>query len=149
MITLRSPLLNEKEAWMPLWQGYLTFYQAELSDEVTELTWQRFQDEQEPIYCIAAYEGDVMIGFVTYLLHRGTWAADYYCYLEDLFVDSTQRGKGVARQLISAVAEAAKKRRCDRLYWYTQLNNHTAQALYDKVARKTDFIQYRMSLKEG
>jgi len=32
----------------------------------------------------------------TYCSHRSTWSNDFYCYLEDLFVDPARRGKGIA-----------------------------------------------------
>lgn len=146
MIEYRTPLPIEKEAWDPLWQGYLTFYEAELPHSITELTWQRFHNEQEPVFCIAAYDDDVMVGFTTYILHRSTWSKTSYCYLEDLFVDPSQRGKGVARDLIEHVRNAAQDRGCERLYWATRAGNKTAQKLYDTLADKTDFLQYRMKL---
>jgi hypothetical protein len=30
---------DERAAWEPLWEGYLTFYQAFQAPEVTDLTW--------------------------------------------------------------------------------------------------------------
>lgn len=85
MITIRQPLSQEQAAWQVLWQAYLEFYQCELDDSITNLTWQRFHNEQEPVYCVAAYDGNEMVGFVTYVLHRSTWASHYYCYFEDIF----------------------------------------------------------------
>ena len=145
-IKIRPAIPSEKEAWLPLWNGYLTFYECSLPGDITNLTWQRFHDSDEPVYLLAAYEDDRMVGFATYILHRSTWAEQYYCYLEDLFVDSSQRGKGIARTLIEAVASAAKEIGATRLYWSTREGNHTAQALYNKIAEKTDFIQYRALL---
>ncbi|WP_168406586.1 GNAT family N-acetyltransferase [Acinetobacter indicus] len=48
--------------------------------------------------------------------------------------------------VIEQVYMEAKKRQCDRVYWLTQEANQTAQILYDKVAHKTGFIQYKQSL---
>ncbi|HTN41196.1 MAG TPA: GNAT family N-acetyltransferase, partial [Asticcacaulis sp.] len=87
-----------------------------------------------------------VVGFATYVLHRSSWARDWYCYLEDLFVAEGQRGKGAARALIAAVAEAGKAKGAERLYWVTDEANKTAQALYEKLATKTDFIQFRHDL---
>jgi GNAT superfamily N-acetyltransferase len=52
------------------------------------------------------------------------------------------RGRGIARALIEAVAEAARTRGAERLYWLTQTHNAAARALYDKVAKYNDFIRY-------
>jgi len=38
-----------------------------------------------------------------------------------------------------------EKRACDRVYWLTHQDNLVAQQLYNKVAKKTGFIQLRFS----
>ena len=121
---IRAPHKDEKDQWLPLWNGYLNFYEAQPLKEVTNQTWLRFFDEAEPVHMLAAFDeaGD-MTGFVNYQFHRSTWAIGYYCYLEDLFVNPAFRGKGIARKLILAVREAAKTKQCDRVYWVTQESN--------------------------
>ncbi len=145
-IELRKPAESEKSAWLPLWQGYLTFYESELADEITDLTWARFHDAAESLEIIAAYVDGKMVGFATYQMHRSTWARTHYCYLEDLFVDPAQRGNGVAGALIERVRKIAKAQACARVYWTTNEDNATARALYDKVARKSEFVQYRIAM---
>jgi hypothetical protein len=44
------------------------------------------------------------------------------------------------------VADAARAAGAERLYWVTHETNAVAQALYDRVAEKTGFIQYRRFL---
>lgn len=144
MTEIRAPAADEMAAWLPLWRGYVIFYESTLPDAMSELTWRRFHDPAEPMHVLAAYENGAMVGFATFIFHRSTWARHHYCYLEDLFVDESQRGKGVARKLIEAVRAAARDKSCERLYWQTRAGNKTAQALYDRLAEKTDFIQYRM-----
>lgn len=147
MINVRHPRPDEEAAWRPLWRGYLDFYESDVPEAVTALTWKRFFDSMEPMRCFCAYDGAAMIGFTAYVLHRSTWAARHYCYLEDLFVSPGGRGCGAGRALIEAVRDAAAQQECERLFWATREGNKTAQALYDKLAVKTDFLQYRMPLK--
>jgi GNAT superfamily N-acetyltransferase len=66
-----------------------------------------------------------------------------YCYLQDLFVVPDLRGSGAGRALIAAVEEEARKRGASRLHWLTKEDNHSARALYDQVAQRSGFIQYR------
>ena len=136
----------DKAGWLPLWQAYLDFYSHPLTDDMTDLTFARFLDEAESMYMLVAREDARVVGFASFILHRSTWAQGSYCYLEDLYVDAAMRGKGVARGLIAAVAEAGKAKGAERLYWVTEASNTTAQALYDKVASRTDFIQFRRDL---
>jgi len=44
--------------------------------------------------------------------------------------------------LIEAVAQAARKRGAEKLYWLTQAHNAAGRVLYDKVAKYNDFIRY-------
>jgi GNAT superfamily N-acetyltransferase len=137
---------EDKAQWLPLWRAYLDFYKQALDDEITDQTFARALDAGESLDLLVAKADGQVIGFATYVLHRSSWARDWYCYLEDLFVTQDQRGKGVARALIAAVAQAGKKNGAERLYWVTDEANKTAQALYEKLATKTDFIQFRRDL---
>ena len=134
---------DEREAWNPLWQGYLTFYRTALTQEVSDLTWSRFHDPDEPLFALGGYVDGRLCGFAHYLFHRSTWAPKRYCYLEDLFVADDARGHGVGRALIEAVYERAEAAGASRVYWLTHSSNAQARALYDKVADNLGFIQYR------
>jgi ribosomal protein S18 acetylase RimI-like enzyme len=45
--------------------------------------------------------------------------------------------------LIAAVEERARRAGASRVYWLTQESNVAARALYDKLAERSGFIQYR------
>ena len=95
--------------WNALWAGYCDFYKAPVSDSQTALTWRRILDPDHTISSFIARQADgTALGIVTYLRHPSTWIDVGDCYLEDLFVLNTARGKGVGRALIMAVKEAAK-----------------------------------------
>ncbi len=53
------------------------------------------------------------------------------------------RGQGVGRALIEAVYAEAKVDGCAMVWWLTHETNTTAQALYERVAKRSGFIQYR------
>lgn len=132
--------------WLDYWLAYQEFYQISLSSAVTQATWQRFFSDAEPVYCAVAKNGETVLGFVHYVIHRSTWAVQDYCYLEDLYVSPIARGQHIGKHLIEYVKQHAQKRECARLYWHTQQSNHTAQKLYDWVAEKPGVIEYRMPL---
>ena len=69
------------------------------------------------------------------------------CYLQDLYVAEVTRGGGVGRALIAGVVEAAKEAGAARVYWNTHETNAVARRLYDAVAERPGFIQYRIDLK--
>jgi GNAT superfamily N-acetyltransferase len=136
--------------WKQLWDGYNAFYGREgataLPDEQTNLTWARFFDAYEPIHALVAEQAGQLLGLVHYLFHRSTIAPRSNCYLQDLFIMESARGKGVGRALIEEVYRQAQQAGSSRVYWLTHETNATAMQLYDKVAEKSGFIVYRKPL---
>jgi GNAT superfamily N-acetyltransferase len=145
-IEVRPVRADEREAWEPLWAGYLTFYETAVAPEVTDTTWQRLHDPVEPVHVLGAFIDGRLIAIVHYLFHRSTWTVGDYCYLQDLFTAPEARGLGAGRALIAAVTERAREAGASRVYWLTHESNATARALYDRVANRSGFIQYRRIL---
>lgn len=131
---------------MLLWSGYLEFYGATVTQETTDLTWSRMLDPAEPIDATLAWQGSEAVGLVHCVRHRSTWTAGDYCYLQDLFVAPETRGRGIGRRLIEHVYATAEAQGCSRVYWLTHESNADAMALYDKVAGRSGFLQYRKQL---
>ena len=134
---------DERAAWEPLWIGYLTFYESSVAPEVSDVLWQRLHDPAEPMHVLGAYRGGRLIGIAQYIFHRSCWTIGDYCYLQDLFVAPEARGSGAGRALIAAVENDARKAGASRIHWLTKEDNHSARALYDKMADRSGFIQYR------
>ena len=145
-LEIRAALPADKQRWFILWQGYLDFYKTELSTEQSELTWQRILDPEFNMKCAVAIDDGLIVGFTTYSLQNSTWSEGGHCYLEDLFVDSAVRGKGVGRALIEYVKSYAIENNCSRLYWNTDEDNATARKLYDTYTLESGKRQYRIAL---
>ena len=136
---------RDEVAWRRLFAGYIAFYRASVAEEVIDATWQRLISGGEGVLMglLAVDEADAPIGLAHILFHRSTWSPSWYCYLEDLFVDPAQRSRGVGRALIEAVYREADARSATRTYWMTQESNAVARRLYDQLATKAPFVQYR------
>ncbi len=145
-VIIRPLQADDRAGWEPLWQGYLTFYKTTLPTNITDMTWLRLLDAAEPMNALVAEREGELIGLAHYLFHRSTWSQTYYCYLEDLFVAPERRAKGVGAALIEAVEAEARRVNATRLYWLTHETNSRAQILYNKVADRSGFIQYRKVL---
>ncbi len=144
--TLRSATASDFDVWLPLWRGYQTFYQTDIPHDTTRLTWQRLLDPAEPMHVMLAELAGEVVGFVHFIEHRSCWTSGNYMYLQDLFVRPGLRGQGVGRQLIEHVYADAAARGCSRVWWLTHESNTDAMALYDKVATRSGFVQYRKML---
>ena len=134
---------DERAAWEPLWNGYLTFYESSATKDVSDVLWKRLHDPAEPMHLLGAYREERLIGIAQYIFHRSCWTIGNYCYLQDLFVAPDVRGGGAGRALISAVESAARKAGASRIHWLTKEDNLSARALYDTMADRSGFIQYR------
>jgi GNAT superfamily N-acetyltransferase len=148
-LVVRPVAGTDFDRWLPLWDGYNAFYgragATALAPEITRTTWQRFFDPNEPVHAMVADDGE-LLGLAHYLFHRSTTSIALTCYLQDLFTAPSARGRGVARKLVAAVCDAARREGSSRVYWQTHETNATARALYDKIAERSGFIVYRILL---
>ena len=144
--TIRAIEEKDKDQWLKLWAGYLEFYKSTISSEQTELTWKRLINNELKMFGFVAESEEGVIGFTHCLFRPSTWTETDYCYLEDLFVDPSIRGKGVGRALMSKVVELAKEKNSKRVYWTTQEFNKTARVLYDSIIPVSEFVQYRLKI---
>lgn len=142
-VQIRRLEQSDHADWRRLWIDYLTFYKTVLPDEIYATTWKRLFDagEYEPNGFIARLDGRA-IGLVHYILHRTCWSQKNNCYLQDLYADPDVRGTGVGRKLIEAVYAEADRQGITNVYWMTHETNTTARQLYDRIARRTGFIEY-------
>lgn len=144
---IRPLKIDDFEQWLPLWAGYLQFYETDLSTEITELVFNRLCDENEKqMGGFLAIDGENAIGLVHFIIHRNTWSDKDVCYLEDLFVSPEIRGGGVGRALINSVGEFARDNNLRHVYWQTNKLNDRAQILYEKMAGPSEFIVYKMKI---
>nr|WP_314478671.1 GNAT family N-acetyltransferase [uncultured Pseudomonas sp.] len=142
-ITLRPVAAHDHAAWLALWHAYLQFYKTELADEVSLATWQRLLDKHEPTHSVLAWLDGKAVGMVNFIYHRSNWSIENACYLQDLYVAGDQRGLGIGRELIEHVYQAARTDGCTKVHWLTHETNTTAIALYEQVAERSGFIQFR------
>ncbi len=142
-LCIRIARESDFDAWLALWQGYQSFYKTHIDDTVTVKTWQRFLDPTEPMHCAVAERDNGLTGMVHYIFHRSCWTIGDYVYLQDLFVDPLSRGNGVGKALIEHVYARAKESHASRVWWLTHETNTEAMFLYDRIAEKSGFVQYR------
>lgn len=145
MVKVREAKAEDYEAWLRLWNGYLSFYGSGLDEAVTLATWRRVLSADSTLFCRLAETEQGVMGFAICVLHEGTWVTQPLCYLEDLFVDDAARGKGAGRALIEAIINEARVKGWSKVYWVTREGN-PARALYDKLAVVDDYVRYRITI---
>ena len=75
MLDIRPVTPAEHAVWLPLWQAYQRFYQAEIPAETSALTWQRFLDPAEPLHAALAWQDGEAVGLVHFIYHRSCWTS--------------------------------------------------------------------------
>lgn len=144
---IRDVVCEDFIQWLLLWEAYNHFYGRSgftaLPIEITQNTWNRFFDVNEPVHALVVENNGRLIGLAHFIFHRSTIMLGSTCYLQDLFIEEASRGKGIAGALIDAVCQRAKVAGSTRVYWQTHEFNLTAMKLYDKIAERSGFIVYR------
>lgn len=151
-VEIRDIQATDEAQWHTLWEAYNTFYKRSVPHNVTKTTFQRILSSEVKLFGAVAVdtqrpEGESIVGFVIWLPHIYTATVEDIVYLHDLYVNESIRNAGIGRKLIEYVYDQSRKAGYASVYWHTQHFNHRAQLLYTKVADKTDFVQYKHSLK--
>ena len=142
-LTIRPLRPGDEQEWRRLWTLYLQYYETILPEEIFRSSFDRMLlDDAHEFYGLLALRGDQPIGLTHYVFHRHGWKLENVCYLQDLYVDKTERGKSIGRALIEAVYVKADEAGCPSVYWLTQHFNQAGRRLYDRVGKLSPFIVY-------
>ena len=84
-------------------------------------------------YLLAA-AGDRPAAGVCQLRYRyGVWTASEDCWLEDLFVEESDRRFGLGQALVAGTIDRARERGCGRIELDVAESNRAAWALYERM----------------
>lgn len=143
MITVRPFEEADYGQWLPLWNGN---NQGQRNDGVTAETWNRLLNPVYPVHGFGAFENGTMTGLLHYILHPVTGHIDPVCYMQDVYVDPAFRRRGIARKLVSALAQTGKAEKWARIYWLAESENIAAQTLYRNIGVKLNFTLHVLPL---
>src|SRR3954464_4455034 len=132
---------------LTLVRGYADFYAASPSDEQLLAMSRTFiaDPEREGVQLIARDGDGRAVGFASIFWTWSTNAAARVGTMNALFVSERARGGGVAEALIDACRERCRERGAIRLEWQTALDNHGAQAVYERVGgRREQWLDYSL-----
>ncbi|MEO5880966.1 MAG: GNAT family N-acetyltransferase [Caldimonas sp.] len=77
--------------------------------------------------------GARVVGFALFFTNFSTFLAKPGLYLEDLFVEPEQRGRGIGQSLLTRLAELAAERGCGRFEWSVLDWNVNAIRFYERM----------------
>jgi GNAT superfamily N-acetyltransferase len=152
MITIDVAAEGDLPELLTLMRGYCDFYEVEPSDEAL-LAMSRAliaDPAREGMQLLARDARGTAVGFATLFWTWSTTKAARIGVMNDIFVAQGARGAGVADELVAACLERCRQRGAARLTWQTALDNHRAQAVYDRLgARRSQWLDYDLPVEEG
>lgn len=137
------------EAVTALFDDYRQFY-GQPSDRAGAEAFLRERARRRESAVLLARDGDGRaLGFAQNYPSFSSHSMAPIWVLNDLFVAPQARRLGVARALLKAVADAARRAGAVRLTLCTQVENTRAQALYESMQWKRDtaFFTYHIPLR--
>ncbi len=132
MAAIRPATFTDLDALAKLLDGYRQFYQQE-SNEAACRAFLHERLEHSDSHLLIHETNDGPSGFVQLYPVLSTVSLAPRWLLNDLFVASEARGRGVGRALMQAAATLAREHGVTSLMLCTQTHNHAAKALYESL----------------
>jgi ribosomal protein S18 acetylase RimI-like enzyme len=109
---------------------------------------ERFQKHDSIIF--VARDNGIIVGFTQLYPSFSSVSMKRIWILNDLFVEEAFRKKGVAKLLMSAAENFARKTESVRIVLSTQISNMAAQSLYESLGyiKDKDFCHYALQLEQ-
>lgn len=151
-------IVNENDLvdLLPLLRDYCQFYNqtediSQPNDEVILFVSKALIEnpKNEGIQLIVRHaENGKAVGFATLLWSWSMLAGGRLAIMEDLFVDQSSRGQGIADLLIGECERCAREQGASCLTWQTSVKNHRAQTFYDRCGamKSNRWLNYTRSL---
>lgn len=109
--------------------------------------------DQSPVFCLIAENatGEIL-GYATFMPEFSTWDADFYVYMDCLFLRSRARNFGIGERMIREIARFAEQRNCKQMQWHTPAFNERAIKFYRRLGaaskEKTRFYLNEKTIEE-
>lgn len=85
---------------------------------------------QPALFGLVAEDAGRVVGFALWFVTYSTWLGRHGIWLEDLFVEPSERGRGHGKALLASLAHVAVERGYGRLEWNVLDWNESALAFY-------------------
>ena len=98
---------------------------------------------------LLACSGGAPAGFAVYFFSYSTFLARPSLYVEDVFVRSERRGRGIGQALFLEMFRIAKREGCGRVEWNVLDWNTPSIAFYERLGAKVqrEWLKCSLSLK--
>jgi GNAT superfamily N-acetyltransferase len=104
--------------------------------------------ERPAAEAMLAWDGEKLVGFAAYSFHWPAAGFSTSLYLKELYIAQAYRRTGIGKQLMTALEQVARAKRCSRFEWGTDTDNEAAQRFYASLGAKPSSgkVAYRLTL---
>ncbi|WP_108869050.1 GNAT family N-acetyltransferase [Aquimarina aquimarini] len=88
---------------------------------------------QKSLQCLVVEQNNKLQGYATFMKQFSTWDAEFYIYLDCLYLKDATRGKGIGKQIMSIIYKHAIAEKCSIVQWQTPNFNTGAIHFYKKI----------------
>ena len=138
---------GDRGQWELLYYGYAEFYRVPMNDEILDTVWGWIHDDANPFYgLLARDESGTALGLMHCREMPSPLRGAQVGFLDDLFVLPAARGHGVVEALYQALEALGRQQGWPFIRWITAENNYRGRAVYDRIADKTHWVTYQMTI---
>jgi hypothetical protein len=140
---VREPTPDDRNRWEELFTMYGEFYDRPITGEMAARVWSWISDGHLGVRCLlVGREGERSVGLAHFRIFARPLAASVGGFLDDLFVDESERSSGAVDALFLALGFIALEEKWSLLRGITAEDNYRARAKYDQFATRTGWITY-------
>lgn len=138
---------DDREQWQQLYYKYADFYQMPMDEDILDNIWSWIFDDHEDFYALMAKDEDgKALGLMHYRAMPSPLRGKKTGFLDDLYVTPEARGTGVVERLFEKLEADGKAKEWPSIRWITAENNYRGRAVYDRLAEKTIWQTYQLTL---
>ena len=139
--------LSDRSDWELLYRAYAEFYKVPMDEDILETVWSWIFDENHQFFALIAKDSLAgSLGLMHYRAMPSPLRGKMVGFLDDLYIKPEHRGKGVVENLYSALNKSASEQNWPFVRWMTADNNYRGRGVYDKIAEKTQWLTYQMTI---
>jgi len=121
-----------------LCEQHAAFEKSEYNKEKKHILLEQYLFTKSPaLFCLVVEYENKLIGYATYMKQFSTWDANYYIYMDCLFLNEKSRGLGIGKQLLNRIKIEATNMNCSLIQWQTPEFNKRAMKFYNNTGAKS------------
>lgn len=132
--SIRKVQLNDMDELINLCEAHAIYEKANYTREHKKenLIKELFSDAPR-LTCLVVEFENKLIGYASFTTDYSTWDAEYFLYLDCLYLYEEYRGNGIGEKLMNEVMKHAKQQNIKMIQWHTPDFNTRAIKFYHRI----------------